>query len=264
MIIPLLIRRSCHLPGNTWMQDWRQFMQNNHVLLGICLHHRLHPVEWWERCLLLVGSVCFGLSATTLAYLYDRRWQPEVLDNQLFAVWHNRYVITYGDIVLWTMGCLLHSTFDIFMWNIMACACCHAGGRYGNSRMSKSCKDCGSYLMIPVVIFLLTLCAWVVIVRASHPSAVDENGNVYFATDDLNLNVTNIENAKAFSFLFDYALELVLAWVIYSPIVATIYFSGAMSCNGCIPLIGGRPADKAAFEENFDPDRKNATRYASF
>lgn len=60
VLIPLLAQRSCHLPGNDWQQDWIQFMRNNHIVFGICLCHRLHPLEWWERIMALLGSVAVG------------------------------------------------------------------------------------------------------------------------------------------------------------------------------------------------------------
>jgi len=71
VLIPLLARRSCHLPGNDWQDDWIQFMRNNHIVFGICLCHRLHPLEWWERIMALLGSIAIGLIATNIAYLWD-------------------------------------------------------------------------------------------------------------------------------------------------------------------------------------------------
>jgi hypothetical protein len=65
MVIPYLLTRAYHIPGNSWLQvgpgrlvpsflssnspfryfllqDWYSYMTNNHPLFGICLHHRYH------------------------------------------------------------------------------------------------------------------------------------------------------------------------------------------------------------------------------
>ncbi len=53
-LISLLRRRSMHLPGNNWYQDWIQYIRNNHPLLGICLHHPLHPLRMGQRIYILL------------------------------------------------------------------------------------------------------------------------------------------------------------------------------------------------------------------
>jgi len=40
-----LAMRAYHLPGNTWRQDLGMYLKNNHLIFGICCHHRLHPVK---------------------------------------------------------------------------------------------------------------------------------------------------------------------------------------------------------------------------
>ena len=89
IIIPLLARRSFHLPGNNWKEDWIQWMGNNHVVFGTCFHHKLHPIEMWERYVLLVGSVSFALIATNVAYLWDKFDDGKTTDFDPTAVLFN-------------------------------------------------------------------------------------------------------------------------------------------------------------------------------
>lgn len=62
--------RSYHLPSNTWSQDYIMYIKNNHLVFGLCCHHRLHPVTFKHRLILLLGSLAFGLTVTNAVYLY--------------------------------------------------------------------------------------------------------------------------------------------------------------------------------------------------
>ena len=101
-------------------------MKNNHIVFGICLCHRLHPIEWWERIIVLLGSMSFSLLAINIYYVlwdiddmtYDDAStveeqgfdpQEEVYNVSLAG---SSYVITKGTLVLWTFGGLFHSIFD--------------------------------------------------------------------------------------------------------------------------------------------------------
>jgi len=120
-IVPLLAGRSTHLPGNTWYQDWIEWMKNNHILLGICLHHPLHPLGWEKRFVALIGSIAFGLSSTTVMYLWDV-YDPERMRETLFYVpfMDGNFVVTKGMLLLWSLGGAAHSAFDLMVWYIMA------------------------------------------------------------------------------------------------------------------------------------------------
>lgn len=255
VIVPLLARRSCHLPGNDWCADWHQYMRNNHIVAGICFHHPLHPVEWWERILLLMGSISFGLALTTAAFLLDHSQFDPGMDDPFFTISALGYSleVNTGMAALWTIGGVCHSLFEFLIWNIMACACCHPGGRWGRDPKANRCKDVGSYLMIPIILCLLLFAAWEVVVRA----ALEENGgsvenvvNGDGGDDDFIDAISGIENAQSFSFLLDYLVEQTLVWTIYFPTVATVIFSGVLGCNGLLPVLGGRPRDVRRMEEN--------------
>lgn len=248
IIVPLLARRSCHLPGNTWKEDWWQFMYNNHILLGVCFHHRVHPVEWWERIIALLGSVFFGLAATTFAFLWDRDFEhQQALDEEVFS-YNSSYVMTWGTLVLWTGGSLCHSVFDYLLWHVMACSCCHPGGRYSDWKHSNRFKDCGSYFMIPVVLTVTALALWLVLIRASQFSDMQPDDEDVSYTDVAE-HWANVDGIKSFGFLLHYIVEITLAWTLFAPIVGTMVFSGVLGCNGRIPVLGGRPRDVRLYQE---------------
>lgn len=70
MLVQCLALQSYHLPGNSWAQDWKQFMLNNHPVLGICCHHPKHPIKACTRFVALIGSCVVGLAITNLFYLF--------------------------------------------------------------------------------------------------------------------------------------------------------------------------------------------------
>jgi len=279
IIIPLLVRRSCHLPGNGWCQDWMQYLSNNHMLVGICWHHPLHPLETWERVLAMTGSVSFGLAATTCAYLWENT--IDHMTRPVFVLPYSLYtsedtttltVITQGNLLLWSCGSLGHVIFDLVIWNIMACACCHPGGRFGNWNIADKFRNCGSFLLVPVVLGLMVLAGWAVLTRASQQTeqqAQDQyeqdlqeqqqqqqddninnnNMNNYIFTDD-EIDWQDIEGVESFSFLSEYFIELALAWFVYYLVIRTVIFSGILGCNGRLPFLGGRPRDVRLFQES--------------
>lgn len=222
-------------------------MRNNHIVFGICFADKLHPVEWWERCIALLGSIAFGLAATTYAQLWDQ-YDPELMERNVVAI--NDYAITTGMIMLWTFGSLGHGIFDFLSWHIMACACFHPGGRHADWYLAHRCKDLGSYLMIPIVLALGALAGILVVIRASRrDSQADGTYTDDLAYTDIDGHWRRVDGLQSFSFMADYAIELGLAWLVYFPVVGTIMFSGILGCRGTIPVLGGRPRDKWLFEE---------------
>lgn len=69
-IIPALAMRCYHLPRNSYCEDWMQYFQNNHPLLGLFCHHKHHPIRLRLRLLHLTGSVVFGLAVTNIIWLF--------------------------------------------------------------------------------------------------------------------------------------------------------------------------------------------------
>ncbi len=75
-LVQRLAMQSYHLPGNNWIQDWWQFMMNNHPVFGICCHNKAHPIKGFTRIVALIGTVTFGLAITSFCYVFFL-WNPE-------------------------------------------------------------------------------------------------------------------------------------------------------------------------------------------
>lgn len=274
ILIPLLAQRSFHLPGNSWREDWVQWMRNNHIVFGLCFHHRLHPIETWERGIVLSASLSYSLVAANLGYVWD--WDhygaeedaPGVAGFDTSAVAYRRSVpwagdddgrvleITYGTLLLWTFGSALHSLFDIAVWRLSACACCHPGGRFAESRLAARCRDLGSYTLIPLVLGLAGLAVYSSHLRVtSEDAALEEEYG-----DDLVRTVTE-GRLGAYSFLLRFGVELLLAWFVFSPLVSTVLLSGILGCNGRVPLLGGRPRDKRRVETQLGMSDSSYARF---
>ena len=80
----------------------------------------MHPLEWWERILALVASISFGLVATNSVYEFYEH-DREKMEEELFTLLG--FPVTQGMVLLWTLGGLCHSIFDLIIWRVMACSC---------------------------------------------------------------------------------------------------------------------------------------------
>lgn len=246
MISQLLATRACHLPDNNMCQDWVQFMRNNHPVLGVLCHHRLHPVRIGQRFINLIGSVAFGLTATNVVFLmhiYFEKSMQEVLfrisfqsDSSISTGDVKQLEITYGAVTLWTLGGMLHSIFDLSLWFLSACPCFLAGGICGDQ---KRLHSFGSYCVISIVAVLVAFTTSLVVLRATYEarlrSALESNpdGEVTWA---------DLYSLQSYNFVLGYLIELILVYCVHYPLVASIFFSGILSL-GCLPFCGGRPAE---------------------
>eukprot|EP00542_Grammatophora_oceanica_P019297 CAMPEP_0194030402 /NCGR_PEP_ID=MMETSP0009_2-20130614/3901_1 /TAXON_ID=210454 /ORGANISM="Grammatophora oceanica, Strain CCMP 410" /LENGTH=367 /DNA_ID=CAMNT_0038670343 /DNA_START=53 /DNA_END=1156 /DNA_ORIENTATION=- len=296
LIIPYLAQGACHLPGNSWIQDWVQYMTNNHPFLGICCHHRLHPISFRKRLLVLVGSIAAGLAITNFVYLWFLLESEEGIQGTFATIENLNVTLTVGDtlklgvgdvsvsnyeVFLWTFGAIMHAVFDLSIWSLSACACCLPGG---------CCQDCesrrylGSYLVFMVVITTAAAASLAVILRAAIVN--DEEADL----KEVLGNITNIggnemdgemledqvaEDTGAsyreafdldkiyepnnFRFLVSFSTELVISLFGYYPILGTIIFSGIFGC-GCLPFLGGRPLEIAQEERRQERRRRRLQR----
>jgi len=213
----------------------------------------------------LTVSLYFSLIATNIAYLWDVSNLVQMSESLVNV--GDDFVVTKGMCLLWTFGATCHSIYDLVVWNVMACACCHPGGRWGDTSYARRVKDCGSYVMIPVVLTLVGIALIAVMKRASGTG----DGTSYGGDDavgDANSGFVNsilwndIEGVQSFSFLSKYAIELSLTWFVYFPICGTIVFSGILGCGGRLPVLGGRPRDMKLYEQSMAKDGENM--YACF
>lgn len=254
----LLAARSAHLPDYSWCADWVQWMRNNHPLLGMCLKYKENPIGIGQRIIILIGSISFGLAATNLVYLFYKINQNangtvirfETNDNN-YDDSEPAYEITYEMVALWTVGSLLHSLIDLGVWHLSACSCCLPGA---------CCSCCGwlrtfgRYITITLAGIFVALATSAVIMRANFEESIAEDGTS--TTNSLNA-LTELEvEVESFSFLTGYFVELTLVYFVYYPIMATVFFSGAV--RPCIPCIGGRPKEiERQYNEKFKVENKN-------
>lgn len=244
----LFAARSAHLPGNNWCQDWTQWMRNNHPILGLCCRHPLNPVGVFPRCVILLSSISFGMIATNLVYLFYR-YHPDANDSLVDINYNNSsFQVTYETIMLWTLAGLLHTLADLGMWHLTACACCF------NSFVAKI----GPYVAICISALLAAVSTFVVLWRASYEIQIIDggdggNGNVDGTSNgdvtgqDGDVNYLELENLQALQFIVSYFIELLFVYVLYHPLLSTIFFSG--SVWGILPCIGGRPKEIRRQEE---------------
>ncbi|CAJ1947711.1 unnamed protein product [Cylindrotheca closterium] len=257
-LVPLLAAQAYHIPGNTWFQDWRQFMRNNHPLFGICLHHKLHPIKSCTRMIALFGSILFGLVMTNIFYLFYL-WNPD-FDQIVMSITLDSgdiYTLTTGMLLLWTVGGGIHASFNLCLWYIAACSCCRAGGC---CEARACCPSFGKHVIRGVVLMIVIMTILVILMRiaignpetdtlddvATTSNVTDSNAIDFFFTEeawDLNVNGT-----EEFHFVLAYLVQMGLSIFVYYPFFATVLMSGVLGCNGKVPLLGGRPYEVAQYK----------------
>jgi hypothetical protein len=253
-LVPLLAAQAYHIPGNSWGQDWRQFMANNHPLFGIFLHHKLHPIKSCTRIVALVGSIVFGLVLTNIFYLFYV-WNPE-FDQTVLSVTLDSgdiWTLTTGMLLLWTLGGSIHASFNLCMWYIAACSCCRAGGCF-ESRAC--CPSLGKHLIRVLVLIIVIMAILVVLMRTAIGNADSDSATVsnnetetnafdFFFTEEA--WDFNVEETEEFHFVLAYLVQMVLSLFVYYPLFGTILMTGVLGC-GKVPILGGRPYEVAQFE----------------
>jgi hypothetical protein len=291
-LIKVLALRSYHLPGNDWIEDWFQYFNNNHPILSICCHHRLHPIGVRMRIINLIGSIVFGLCVTNMIWLWflyseeDANTAIVTISTGGISLGKNATTIvdfsprdddgvgqeqeiqiTEGMIILWTVGGGLHAFFDNTIWYVTACVCCLPGRAL--ERLGKY-RWCGSYLVIFAVLVFTAFASFAVVLRATLDS---NDADVKLSdldtagiTDDT-IKLGRVDDVSAYEFMLSYAVELVLALLVYYPIIGTILFSGILGC-GKVPVLGGRPHEvlveaRLAAEREKDKDAWIATGHTA-
>lgn len=268
-VVPPLLMRAYHLPNYNWMQDWVQYMTNNHPITGICWHHRFHPVKRTVRIFSLIGSVLFGLAITNIIYLafvfsaadYDKQYM-EVSTNATLTGQADidgnvsALSVTNGNIALWTIGAALHATYDNVIWALAACACCApSGDREVTERKMARYRSTGVFLVMFSVVVVTALCTFAVALRnALDSDDVDAEQVENYGLKDENVDIWQVNGANDFEFLIAYLVELGLNYLVYYPVIGTILFSGILTC-GRYQVTGGRPyelKEEAAAKEEGD------------
>jgi hypothetical protein len=261
-LVSALAYRSYHLPGNSYCDDWLQYFQNNHPVISLFCHHRLHPIGFKIRLLQLFGSIVFGLTVTNIMWLWFHFNNIDEEDpaitislggaddtadtttDNVQAHSTSSFEITQGMILLWTVGGGLHAIYDNTIWYVSACVCCLSSKRFDKIQC------CGTYCILFVVMLLTGIATLAILLRSSAETA-EENHEEYVGIQ--------IQDASAYQFLITYATELVLSLFIYYPIVGTILFSGLLGC-GKVPILGGRPYEVLVEQrKNQTPDGSDSS-----
>ena len=238
-----LAARAYHFSGNTWLEDWMQYLSNTHTVLGLFFHHPLHPMGFQERLVILFGSIAIGLTISNFTYLYFIRNElghdEEVLNIPIIGY---SVSVTKLMITLWTLGSFIHTVFDLGLWHMKACTIC----RYqGNSYIDERLIRWGRVVGLFIVMIAMGAGGYAVLLRASieykgEGSVADEVEESIMSNE---LYHIEFEDKRSFRFLLGYLVEFVLALFVYYPIAVTILFSGVLGCGGRIPVLGGRPRE---------------------
>lgn len=264
-VIPLLLMRAYHLPNHTYHQDLYQYMSNNHPIFGIFWHHKYHPVGRTIRIISLIGSMLFGLAITNIIYLafvfadtdYDKAYVEVNVNSETGAATGSTFVdsavpalsLTNGNIALWTIGAMLHASFDNLIWSLAACSCCTTSTEGLTEKKLARYRNTGVVFVVLSVVIATALATFAVALRAAISSSNTSNDAVavdpetvqsYGLTDD-NVQLFQVDAANDFEFMIAYFVELVLNYFIYYPVVGTVLFSGILTCGRFGGVFGGRP-----------------------
>ena len=183
-IIPLLALQVYHLPGNSYRQDWWQFLANNHPIFGICCRHRLHPIKTKTRLVALIGTIVFGLIITNIFYfLYLWRDNLDQIvativipgsssndsssngsDSDAMTNGDGSFTLTTGMLLLWTVGGGIHTAYNLVIWHVAACACCRPGGCCSNCAC---CPNLGKRIVRIFVILVIGFASVLILMRVA-------------------------------------------------------------------------------------------------
>ena len=284
LLIPALALRSYHLPGYGYCDDWLQYLRNNHPLISLCCHHRLHPIKFGMRLVFLIGSIVFGLMLTNISWLWffysgSDQDEPAVTitvndflgsdgssnstltdGGQPTDDENNTIEITQFTLFLWTFGAALHALFDNTVWYITACVCC-----LHNRQHYHKFKCCGSYCVVFVTVVVTAIATFAVLLRVTieeeqqteQPEEQALGVNGIEAGDGETVRI-RFQDASSYSFLLSYTTELILALVVWYPVCFTILFSGILGC-GRLPILGGRPYEVKLEEKQANKQGRQTT-----
>lgn len=224
VVVQRLATRCYHLPGYTYSQDLIQFICNNHTVLSFFCSHRLHPFTLSDRLFLLVGSLAFGLAATSAVVIWFYTIGAESLDVGVID-------IPIAFVAFW--AAVINSVFDLFLWYLHSCPCCLPGAFFDlNERCyGKIWLWIGRHLAGFIVGLAACMAVAAVLIRSwvEEDQAAEKGGGGEAGG-----------GGHGFSFLISYCIESVLSFFVFDPIIAYILFSGILGCFR-LPILGGRP-----------------------
>ncbi len=287
LLIQLLAKQACHLPGNSWVQDWLQYIiYNNHTLFGLCCHNKLHPVNTMERFAILLASISFGLAVSSgirlfFYYFVDANEMDLVVpiisnnsssnsttssnsSSMIFQILDNNYTEKLlNTTATWVNGgdSLLNVTHqgnnfiatvsyeDLASWTV--------GGALNtlfdlvswNLSACACCLPGGRLNNQNRFSWCNTLGSIVVVVI----SLIITAATVFITILRANTSETTTTNANTaeqrYAFIFPYLIQVLLSWFFYYPLIQTVVFSGVLGCCGMLPILGGRPREMRLLQQ---------------
>lgn len=248
-IVPYLVRRAFHIPGNSYFQDWYQYcIANNHPFFGLFCHYKFHPVTQLERVIVFLASICASLVVSNTFLLYFL-WKDGLNANEIFITQGDDIIpaISYEsyELASLTLGAILVTIFDLTIWYIAACGCVEAGGKLEHLN---TITFLGSVVLLVVLMGVATLATLLALLASSYRNDPSLN-----TTDIFTDGFDAINTTAAFSMFgtkaatntgLTFVYQLLLSLFAYDIIFATTIFSGVL---GGLPFVGkflgGRPAE---------------------
>ena len=267
-----LARRAYHLPGNTYCQDYLQYMMNCHLIFGLCCHDKRSPVKTKHRLLLLLGSLALGLIITNVLYL----WGNEIFhDDEItskFRNWATTKIPTFNETtdaiedassrlkiatwskltLLWSAGSSIHAMSDMMLWHTMSCGYCSYSPSGAATR--RESQICGWATAIVIVMLLVIVNCVVAYFRVFPLTDDDEDGDEMRIDEQMLATLVGDDEGEPavdlmdllmegdFSFIYAFHIEFAVAQLVFAPIFMTTLFTGILGC-GRMPCTGGRPRE---------------------
>lgn len=164
----------------------------------------------------------------------------------------NKFQITTGMALLWTVGGIVHAIYDNIIWNLTLCACCMEGRKLA---WAKKYKNVGVGVLSSGIIILLGGTTLMVVVRSSleqEENAAVVRQKLTSISSAREINSLWKENEDFVQFMLGYTVELILSLFVYFFIVGTIMFSGVFGCCKRVPMFGGRPYELQRLQKEQD------------
>mmetsp|Transcript_3395 Transcript_3395/g.5588 ORF Transcript_3395/g.5588 Transcript_3395/m.5588 type:complete len:328 (+) Transcript_3395:168-1151(+) len=261
-MIPYLSNRAYHIPGHSWVQDWYQnVIANNHPVFGLCLAYKYHPVTMVERILVLLSSLAASLVISEGFYLIWLLKEDGYVSKNSDADISSSY--QGYKIAVYTIGAVIHTAFDLFIWAVAGCSCAEHGGKV--YKLNKKTKTSplvvfGIFCVTTTFAILLSLMYETIDngstgedkeADANYTLAILEEG---FSAIDFDIALSGVgtveENDKWLSWFTHYLIYIFG----YDLAFATIFFSGILGyCTKKVPLVGpllgGRPLEMTLEKE---------------
>jgi hypothetical protein len=256
-----LARRAYHLPGNTYCEDYKMYMTNNHLIFGLFFYDKRSPVRIKHRVLILLGSLTFGLTITNVIFLWGNKVFHDEEITSAFRDWAtstfpklNNGTTDTNTIIddastrmkmytgtqltfLWTAGSGIHAAFDMTLWHMISCGYCW------NLTSRQDCEMLGWVAAISIVMLMIIAMSVVAYFRI-FPLTDDTVGmrveeQMLLSLMDDELEAVDLDDI---SFIWAFIIEFVVSLLIWTPFFMTTLFTGFLGC-GRIPCFGGRPLE---------------------